>query len=82
MIVSAKDIPMNAFMAIKSTADQVRSEANFSNLKKLIFDLILQRDSNWLQNFLSESLVDDVPWECSKALIILKEGYQVSNSMA
>ena len=33
--------------------------------------------STFLQNFLSESLVEDVPWECSKALIILKQGYQV-----
>ena len=35
-----------------------------------------KRDENWLQNFLSESVVDEVPWECSKALIILKEGFQ------
>ena len=35
-----------------------------------------KKDENWLQNFLSESVVDDVPWECSKALIILKEGFQ------
>ena len=35
------------------------------------------RLKNFLQNFLSESLVEDVPWECSKALIILKQGYQV-----
>ena len=35
-----------------------------------------EKDEKWLQNFLSESLVDDIPWECSKALIILKEGYQ------
>merc|ERR1719361_1239303 len=34
------------------------------------------KDEKWLQNFLSESLVEDIPWECSKALIILKEGYQ------
>ena len=48
---------MNAFMAIKSKADEQQSE-------------------NWLQNFLNESLVEDIPWECSKALIILKEGFQ------
>merc|ERR1719422_2456402 len=47
---------MNAFLAMKTTADK--------------------KDENWLQNFLSQSVVDDVPWECSKALIILKEGYQ------
>ena len=35
-----------------------------------------KKDESWLQNFLSESVVDDVPWECSKALIILKEGFQ------
>ena len=35
-----------------------------------------KKDEGWLQNFLSQSVVDDVPWECSKALIILKEGYQ------
>ena len=35
-----------------------------------------QKDENWLQNFLSESVVEEVPWECSKALIILKEGFQ------
>merc|ERR1719410_1104767 len=56
MIMSSKDIPMNAFLAIKTTADK--------------------KDENWLQNFLSESVVDEVPWECSKALIILKQGFQ------
>ena len=56
MIMTAKDIPMNAFMAMKNSA--------------------AEKDEKWLQNFLSESLVDDIPWECSKALIILKEGYQ------
>ena len=35
-----------------------------------------KKDENWLQNFLSESVVDEVPWECSKALIILKQGFQ------
>ena len=35
-----------------------------------------KKDEGWLQNFLSESVVDEVPWECSKALIILKDGYQ------
>jgi len=35
-----------------------------------------KKDEGWLQNFLSESVVDDIPWECSKALIILKEGFQ------
>merc|ERR1719234_1546450 len=34
------------------------------------------KDEGWLSNFLAESVVDDVPWECSKALIIMKEGYQ------
>lgn len=58
IIQTAKDIPMNAFMAIKSTADR--------------------KDEKWLQNFLSESVVEEIPWECSKALIILKEGFQVS----
>ena len=57
MIATAKDIPMNAFMAMKNTDDG-------------------HKDEKWLQNFLSESLVEDIPWECSKALIILKEGYQ------
>merc|ERR1719189_3046034 len=56
MIMSSKDIPMNAFLAMKTTADK--------------------KDENWLQNFLSESVKDEVPWECSKALIILKEGFQ------
>ncbi len=35
-----------------------------------------EKDERWLQNFLSESVIEDVPWECSKALIILKEGFQ------
>ena len=35
-----------------------------------------EKSENWLQNFLSESVVDEIPWECSKALIILKEGFQ------
>ena len=35
-----------------------------------------EKDKGWLQNFLTESLVEDVPWECSKALVILKQGYQ------
>jgi hypothetical protein len=35
-----------------------------------------EKDESWLQNFLSESVVEEIPWECSKALIILKEGYQ------
>ena len=34
------------------------------------------KDEAWLQSFLSESVVEDIPWECSKALIILKEGFQ------
>ena len=54
--MTAKDIPMNAFMAMKNSAED--------------------KDEKWLQNFLSESLVEEIPWECSKALIILKEGYQ------
>merc|ERR1712186_132269 len=56
MISTAKDIPMNAFMAMKNTDKN--------------------RDEKWIQNFLSQSLVEDIPWECSKALIILKEGFQ------
>ena len=55
-IFSAKDVSMNAFMAMKGKADE--------------------KDDGWLQNFLTESLVEDVPWECSKALVILKEGHQ------
>ncbi|TRY61200.1 hypothetical protein TCAL_03203 [Tigriopus californicus] len=35
-----------------------------------------EKDEKWLQNFLSESVMEDIPWECSKALIILKEGLQ------
>ena len=35
-----------------------------------------EKSESWLQNFLSESVVEDIPWECSKALIILKEGFQ------
>ena len=35
-----------------------------------------KKDEKWLQNFLSKSIVEEIPWECSKALIILKEGYQ------
>ena len=35
-----------------------------------------EKSQSWLQNFLSESVVEDIPWECSKALIILKEGFQ------
>ena len=38
-----------------------------------------EKDGSWLQNFLSESVVEEIPWECSKALIILKEGYQGNN---
>ena len=34
------------------------------------------KDESWLKNFLADSVVDDVPWECSKALIIMKEGFQ------
>ena len=59
MIMSAKDIPMNAFLAMKTSASE--------------------KDGSWLQNFLSESVVEEIPWECSKALIILKEGYQGNN---
>ena len=55
--MTAKDIPMNAFMAMKSAAAS-------------------EKDEKWLQGFLSESVVEEVPWECSKALIILKEGFQ------
>ena len=36
-------------------------------------------DSKWLQSFLSESVMEDIPWECSKALIIMKNGFQVHN---
>ena len=35
-----------------------------------------EKDKGWLQSFLTESLVEDIPWECSKALVILKSGYQ------
>lgn len=35
-----------------------------------------EKDEKWLQNFLSESVVEEIPWECSKALIILKDGFQ------
>ena len=56
--MTAKDIPMNAFMAMKSAAAS-------------------EKDEKWLQGFLSESVVEEVPWECSKALIILKDGFQV-----
>merc|ERR1719495_316006 len=35
-----------------------------------------EKDETWLKNFLSESVVDDIPWECSKALIIMKDGFQ------
>ncbi len=41
-----------------------------------------KQDERWLQNFLSESVMEDVPWECSKALIILKEGFQVMYTYA
>jgi hypothetical protein len=34
------------------------------------------KDEKWLRNFLSESVMEDIPWECSKALIILKDGFQ------
>ena len=56
MVMSAKDISMDAFNVMKGKADE--------------------KDKGWLQNFLTESLVEDVPWECSKALVILKQGYQ------
>ena len=36
-----------------------------------------KKDERWLQNFLSESIMEDIPWECSKALVILKQGLQV-----
>jgi hypothetical protein len=55
LVSTAKDISMNAFLAMKNS----------------------EKDSKWLQSFLSETVVEDVPWECSKALILLKEGYQV-----
>ena len=57
VIVTAKDIPMNAFMAMKGAA--------------------AEKDEKWLRGFLSESVVEEVPWECSKALIITKDGFQV-----
>ena len=124
-IMSAKDISMNAFMAIKSKADamaeaaanavinesaeethldsgEIRSkpDQSWTTLGKLgssgpkIITIVLtgnffsetggaaaaanQQAENWLATFLSESLaVEDIPWECSKALIILKQGYQV-----
>ena len=68
MIMSAKDIPMNAFMAIKS-GNEVGSELSEGGGEK------------WLQNFLSESIVEEVPWECSNALILLKDGFQVRKSV-
>jgi len=55
VISTAKDIPMNAFLAMRNS----------------------EKDERWLQNFLSESVVEDIPWECSRALILLKEGFQV-----
>ena len=59
VIMTAKDIPMNAFLAMKSAAASEK------------------QDEQWLQGFLSESVRDEVPWECSKALIITKDGFQV-----
>jgi hypothetical protein len=56
MVMSAKDISMDAFNVMKGKADD--------------------KDKGWLQSFLTESLVDEIPWECSKALVILKSGYQ------
>ena len=56
MVMSAKDISMDAFHVMKGKADD--------------------KDKGWLQSFLTESLVEDIPWECSKALVILKQGYQ------
>ena len=60
VIMTAKDIPMNAFMAMRGAA--------------------AEKDEKWLQGFLSESVVEDIPWECSKALIIMKDGFQVGMS--
>ena len=56
--MTAKDIPLNAFMAMRGAAAG-------------------EKDEKWLQGFLSESVVEEVPWECSKALIIMKDGFQV-----
>ena len=58
VIMTAKDIPLNAFMAMRGAAAG-------------------EKDEKWLQGFLSESVVEEVPWECSKALIIMKDGFQV-----
>ena len=55
MISTAKDIPMNAFMAMKNT-DQ-------------------NRDEKWIQNFLSQSLVEEIPWECSKVKL---RGFEIT----
>ena len=58
--MTAKDIPLNAFMAMRGAAAG-------------------EKDEKWLQGFLSESVVEEVPWECSKALIIMKDGFQVKS---
>ena len=90
-IMSAKDISMNAFMAIKSKADSMAEAAATAALDSAAgldgaapaapsaaVGGAESQAENWLATFLSESLaVEDIPWECSKALIILKQGYQV-----
>ena len=87
-IMSAKDISMNAFMAIKSKADSMAEAAATAALDSGLTSggldgapapsAVESQAENWLATFLSESLaVEDIPWECSKALIILKQGYQV-----
>ena len=88
MIMTAKDIPMNAFMAMKvlysfyvKLIDMFFFKDSSNLISRIFFFFVMknsaaEKDEKWLQNFLSESLVDDIPWECSKALIILKEGYQ------
>ena len=63
-------------MANKSKSMITKSKDISMNAFMALKNTDQEKDVKWIQNFLSESLVEDIPWECSKALIILKEGYQ------
>ena len=62
---------------IKKSKSMIMTAKDISmNAFMAIKNTASEKDERWLQNFLSESVVEDIPWECSKALIILKEGFQ------
>merc|ERR550532_2190298 len=63
-------------MANKSKSMITKSKDISMNAFMALKNTDQEKDVKWLQNFLSKSIVEEIPWECSKALIILKEGYQ------